>query len=80
MNKGEIYNEGDYGAKRTFTAILGREACYSGRVIKWDALLKNGKNYCPGIDEWTIETLPPAIQGEDGKYPVPQPGIWDPFA
>src|SRR6056297_2417379 len=29
---GQIYNEGEYGAKSTFTAILGREACYSGKV------------------------------------------------
>jgi hypothetical protein len=80
LTKGDIYNEGDYGAKATFTAILGREACYSGRQLKWDDLLKKGRNYCPGIDEWTLETLPPAIKGEDGKYPVPQPGSWNPFA
>ncbi len=80
LSNGEIYNEGDYGAKATFTAILGREACYSGRVIKWDDLLKNGKNYCPDIDNWTLKTEPPALKGEDGKYPVPHPGKWNPFA
>jgi predicted dehydrogenase len=80
LAKGDIYNEGDYGAKATFTAILGREACYSGRVLKWDDLLKNGHNYCPGIDEWTMETEPPAMKGEDGKYSVPQPGKWNPLA
>jgi len=79
LSKNEIYNEGDYGAKATFTAVLGREACYSGRVVKWDDLLKNGHDYCPGIDNWTMETDPPAIKGGDGKYPVPVPGRWDPF-
>ena len=80
LGKGEIYNEGEYGAKATFTAILGREACYSGRLLKWDDLLKNGRNYCPGIDDWTLETDPPAMKGPDGKYPAPKPGIWNPFA
>ena len=80
LAKGEIYNEGDYGAKATFTAILGREACYSGRVIKWDDLLNKGHDYCPGIDDWTLKTDPPAMKGADGKYPVAQPGSWDPFA
>ena len=45
---GKIYNEGEYGAKSTFTAILGREACYSGKVIKWDDLLAKGTGACPG--------------------------------
>jgi predicted dehydrogenase len=80
LAKGEIYNEGDYGAKATFTAILGREACYSGRLLKWDDLLNKGHDYCPGIDDWTLKTDPPAMKGADGKYPVPRPGSWDPFA
>jgi len=79
LSKGEIYNEGEYGAKATFTAILGREACYSGRVLKWDDLLTKGRDYCPGIDKWTLKSDPPAIKGADGKYPVPKPGSWNPF-
>ena len=42
LMRGEIYNEGEYGAQSTFTAILGREACYSGKVIKWDDLWNKG--------------------------------------
>ena len=54
-------------AEATFTAILGREACYSAQVIKWDDLLKNGKDYCPESTSgpWTH---PPAVLGEDSKY------------
>ena len=80
LSKGEIYNEGEYGAKATFTAILGREACYSGRELKWDDLLEKGRDYCPGIDKWTVDSDPPAMKGPDGKYPAPQPGVWNPFA
>ena len=58
LMRGEIYNEGEYGALSTFTAILGREACYSGRVIKWDDLLANGRELAPGIDGYTIDSAP----------------------
>jgi hypothetical protein len=77
---GKIYNEGEYGAKSTFTAILGREACYSGKSVKWDDLLAKGKDICPGIDTFTMDTAPPATPGSDGKYAVPVPGIYNPYA
>lgn len=79
---GEIYNEGEYGAKSTFTAILGREACYSGKVIKWDDLLAKGTELAPGIDNYTLDTPPPpsALPGADGAYPFAIPGQYDPFA
>lgn len=82
LGRGEIYNEGEYGALSTFTAILGREACYSGKVIKWDDLLQKGRELAPGIDNYTLESDVPdsAKPGPDGKYPVPVPGQYDPFA
>jgi myo-inositol 2-dehydrogenase / D-chiro-inositol 1-dehydrogenase len=80
LGRGEIYNEAEYGARSTFTAILGREACYSGKVITWDELLEKGKSYAPGIDEYTLQTEPPVVKGQDGKYPAPLPGLHNPFA
>ena len=77
---GDIYNEGEYGAKSTFTAILGREACYSGKVLRWDELLAKGKDLAPGIDNYTLESTPPVVPGQDGNYPVPVPGKYNPFA
>lgn len=79
LMRGDIYNEGEYGAHSTFCAILGREACYSGKVLKWDELLENGHNYAPGIDEYTLQSEPPVIKDSDGKYPVPIPGKWNPY-
>lgn len=80
LMRGEIYNEGEYGAKSTFTAILGREACYSGKVLKWDELLAKGRELAPGIDNYTLDTPPPTLPDENGLYPVPQPGKYNPFA
>ncbi len=80
LMRGDIYNEGEYGAKSTFTAILGREACYSGKVIRWDDLLEKGRELAPGIDDYTLETPPPTLPDENGLYPVPVPGKYNPFA
>jgi predicted dehydrogenase len=80
LMRGDIYNEGEYGAHSTFTAILGREACYSGKIVKWDDLMAKGKDLCPGIDDYTLETDPPAMPGEDGKYEVPIPGKYNPYS
>ena len=80
LMRGEIYNEGEYGAKSTFTAILGRAACYSGKIVKWDDLLEKGRDNCPGIDNYTMDSDPPTLPDEEGKYPVPVPGQYNPFA
>lgn len=79
LMRGEIYNEGEYGALSTFCAILGREACYSGNVIRWDDLMNSDHDLCPGIDHYTIHTPPPTMPDENGLYPVPVPGIYKPF-
>lgn len=82
LSRGEIYNEGEYGVKSTFTAILGREACYSGKIVKWDELWENGKELCPDIDNLTLNSQVPesARPDENGMYPVPVPGKYSPFA
>jgi hypothetical protein len=49
-------------------------------VLKWDELLAKGRDYCPGIDQYTLESDPPAMPGADGRYWVPVPGEYDPFA
>ncbi len=79
LMRGEIYNEGEYGAKSTFTAILGREACYSGNIVTWDELMARGIDLAPGIDSYTLQSEPPVVKGADGKYPVPVPGQYSPF-
>ena len=74
------YNEGYLGATSTFTAILGREASYSGQVVKWDELAANGCDYFPK-EEVTWETQPPVLPDENGRYDhaVAMPGIYKPY-
>ena len=80
LMRGDVYNEGEYGAHSTFTAILGREACYSGKVVKRDELLKNGSELAPGIDNYKLDTDPPTMPDANSASPHPVPGKYSPYA
>ena len=81
LMQGKTYNEGYYGAMSTFCAILGREACYSGKVIKWDELLEKGTlSSLRGLTTIPWRRHRQSFPGDDGKYPVPVPGQHNPFA
>jgi hypothetical protein len=72
LRRGEVYNEGDYGAESTFTAILGRMATYSGKVVRWDEALRDGADLSPAA--YDFAATPPVVPDADGNYPVPVPG------
>jgi predicted dehydrogenase len=71
---GEYVNEAEYGAKSTFTAILGRLATYSGQELEWDRCLAEGPALA-NVDEIDSFDAPAPVQPkEDGSYAVPVPG------
>jgi predicted dehydrogenase len=74
IRKGEIPNEGDYGATSTMTSIMGRMATYTGKMLKWEQCL-NSKvalaNF-DAIDEFSDEA--PLEPDASGKYWIPVPG------
>jgi predicted dehydrogenase len=67
------YNEAEYAADSTMTAILGRMATYSGQVIRWDDAVKSNLSYLPDRLAWDAE--PRSKPGPDGVYPCPTPGV-----
>jgi predicted dehydrogenase len=77
LRRGEVYNEGDYGADSTMTSILGRMATYSGKVVRWDEALKSGEDLSPAA--YDFAATPPVVPNSDGYYPVPTPGKTDPM-
>ena len=54
------------------TAILGRMATYSGKIVKWDDALAKGIDLSPEKYDWAA--APPVVPDEKGNYPVPVPG------
>ena len=72
LKAGQPYNEGDYGATSTMTAILGRMATYSGQVVRWDDALASQIDLTPKDLRWDGETL--VKPGPDGIYACATPG------
>jgi predicted dehydrogenase len=75
LRRGEVYNEGDYGANSSMSSILGRMATYSGKIVKWDDALEHGADLSPAA--YDFAATPPVLPDSDGYYPVPVPGKID---
>ena len=61
---GQPYNEARYGAESTLTAIMGRMATYTGKVVTWDQALAS-EVVTPGPYEWAELGVPKvAVPGQ----------------
>jgi len=78
LRAGKRYNEAYYGANSSMTSALGRAANYSGKVVKWDDLVEKGTSEFP--EQLAMDAKPPVEKDADGNYPIPMPGVFDPFA
>jgi predicted dehydrogenase len=67
------HDESQHGAESTLTAILGRMASYSGRVVTWEEALGSELALAPSA--WSFEGTPPSLPDADGRYPIPIPGV-----
>ena len=72
---GALPNEGEYGAMSTMTSILGRMATYSGQKITMEEALNSEIELAPIDTYLDFEASPPDLPDEDGRYPVPIPGV-----
>jgi hypothetical protein len=54
------------------TAIMGRMATYSGKLIEWDEAFNSTLELVPEQFSWDME--PPVKPDADGFYPVAMPG------
>jgi len=56
------------------TGILGRMAAESGQMITWDQAMASKLVLAPGLEDYTMDSDPPVMPDENGKYPVAMPG------
>jgi len=70
---GREYNEADWAADSTMTAILGRMATYSGKIVAWDEAVKSELDLSPKELTWDAEPL--VKPGPDGCYACAIPGV-----
>ena len=74
LRRGERPNEAEFGAHSTLTAIMGRQATYSGQLVKWDEAL-NSKIALADFDGLhSFADQAPVQPDAEGAYPVPVPG------
>ncbi len=76
LRSGKRYNEGYYGATSSMTAVMGRMATYSGKLIRWDEAV--GSNLTQFVDASTWDSSAPVQKNADGDYPIPVPGHFVP--
>ena len=75
IRNGDVIDDTENGAKSTLTALMGRMATYSGKVITWDEALNGTKKLVPDVLTW--DTEPPVLPDENGFYQAPVPGVTD---
>ncbi len=66
-------NDTEMGANSTMTAILGRMATYSGQTISWEEAMATDLSLVPELNSFNDQA--PVVPDNDGKYPVPVPGV-----
>jgi predicted dehydrogenase len=81
IRKGTPLNDGYHAAMSCMTAVLGREAAFSGKVIQWDELVEKGRPYSPNGEITNFDQIAPVQPDADGFYEgtVPVPGVYNPF-
>ena len=75
IRNGEVINNTEYGAKSTMTAILGRMATYSGKLVTWDEAMATDLKLVPDEDTLTWNSVAPVNKDANGNYPIPVPGF-----
>lgn len=66
IRRGEPINNGDYMAKSTLMAVMGRMACYTGQAVTWEQAMNSQENLVPA--NLTFQTVVPIPE-------VARPGI-----
>ncbi|MCG8512012.1 MAG: hypothetical protein MI741_22585, partial [Rhodospirillales bacterium] len=70
------HNETKRAVYADFASIMGRAACHTGKIVKWDDLFNSKFQFCEDYDALTMDGPAPVIADDDGYYPVPVPGQW----
>lgn len=68
------YNETQRCADAVMTAILGRMAIESGKLVTWEEAMASKLELAPGLDGFTLDSPPPVAADAGGRYPVAAPG------
>ena len=71
------YNEAHRGTKASLVTSMGRMAAHTGQIITYDDMLESEHVFAPGLDKLTMDSPSPLQPDENGRYPIPMPGLLD---
>ncbi len=69
------YNEVERGTMASITASMGRMAAHTGQKITMDQIMNCEHEFAPDVDKLTLDSDAPIMPDEQGRYPIPYPGI-----
>lgn len=72
IRNGGVLADAENGAKSTMSAIIGRMATYSGKIVSWDDAMKSELSLVP--DTLTWDSPAPVQPNAEGLYDIPTPG------
>ena len=75
IRSGKPVNSGDYMARSTMIAIMGRISCYTGREVTWEQLSGSTFRLGPRPEDVRADMEPPVKPDANGVYPVFAPGV-----
>ena len=61
IRNGKPINNGEYMAKSTLLAIMGRMAAYTGEAITWDMAMSSKEDLTPPAYDWNIKLPEPPV-------------------
>lgn len=69
------YNEVERSAHSCLTAIMGRMAVESGKLVTWDEASQSDLQLAPGLDRFrSLNDIAPVQPDSNGRYPLAAPG------
>jgi predicted dehydrogenase len=69
------HNEVERGVMASAVTAMGRMAAHTGQRITLDDLMDCDHEFAPNVDRLRIDGPAPLQADENGKYPVPMPGL-----
>ena len=75
IRNNETYNEVERGCMASIVTSMGRMAAHTGQEITLEQMMNHDHEFAPDIDKLTMDSPSPLPADEDGKYPIPLPGL-----
>ena len=72
---GEKYSELERGVMASAVTSMGRMAAHTGQKVTFEDFMACDHEFAPDVDKLTLDGPAPIQANDEGKYPVPMPGL-----